>query len=370
VVQQLIKEALEAAWASNIEVRAPALLHISRVLTASNVSEATRVFEQAIALMAHLPMPTAQYLNERVLLIGAAVRPGHVRALQKVFPVPRRQNIRRLLRIMVDHGHALDAFEYLVDAANSDEYPYAIVPFVSGAYRNDHQRMQAARAAAVVWTRTRRDEFLRIFALNWVVLHQQEAKQILHDLLASVLGTPDRKIDVNIATETDNIEFASERDLRLFELLPVLQALEPEIAISIVQSRPQLAKAVARFPRGIRLHSAQSVSGDTLSGSIRAGSTTRPPGDRPDVDEIELLFSDAWRHYWDDSSDARPNLAPRECWPSTQLLRQAFHLAAQRCPNDAPELLGRVIDRDLHLFSQIALAASLAGLPELRLSQS
>jgi hypothetical protein len=86
--------------------------------------------------------------------------------------------------------------------------------------------------------------------------------------------------------------------------------------------------------------------------------------------EIEPFFVHASRLYSEDSNPASSNRAPRECWPSTQLFRRAFHMAGTARGTAAIALLDRVPDEDLRLFSTITLAAALSGLPEMRLSQS
>ena len=65
-----------------------------------------------------------------------------------------------------------------------------------------------------------------------------------------------------------------------------------------------------------------------------------------------------------------PNLAPRECWQSTQQFRRALHIAGKERGDRAVDLLERVSDDAVRLFSQITLAGALSRLPELRFSYS
>ena len=71
----LIKEATLAAHSSGLYVYAPALLHISRVLTIQDHSEANRLFDEAVQLIADLDPQSVRCFTDYALLIGAALRP-------------------------------------------------------------------------------------------------------------------------------------------------------------------------------------------------------------------------------------------------------------------------------------------------------
>ena len=59
--------------------------------------------------------------------------------------------------------------------------------------------------------------------------------------------------------DPEDPKLASEQEFELFRLIPALQHLEPDLAHSLLEARPQLAAAVRRFPLGMR-----SVWGGTI----------------------------------------------------------------------------------------------------------
>jgi hypothetical protein len=378
MVEQLIAETVQAARMAALEVRAPALLHASRVLTTQDRAEADRVFNEALALMPNLDPRSMRCFGDRVLLIAAAAQPSRFRELVKAYPpLPMLHGMDHVLQTMVDHGHVRAAAEYLAQPVNTDDYPYGTVPLILQQYAEDQQQsLDIMRSAAAAWRRSPVYDFFRLFAAQWKILPPEEARGILQELLAFVAAQPDRSIHARIGMD---VEFTSEQDFRRFELLPVLGRLEPETVRSLSESRPQFAKGVARFPLGLESVMTERRPAPAPAGGARGYVMAGNPKDFPMMHrlmeaeragELGPFFEHALRLYAEDSDPDNPNLVPRECWPSTQQFRRAFDLAGRVRGETAVELFDRVPDGDLLLFSQIALAAALRGLPELRLSQS
>ena len=378
VLQPLIEASVQAARGAGLDVRAPALLHVSRVLTTQENVEGRRLFDEAVELVTDLDPRSARCLADRVLLIAAAAHPSRVRELVNHDPIMSTHGrMSQVIQTMLKHGHVREAAGYITDPANAHEYPYETVPLVLRQYTNDEQQcVKIVRAAVAAWRRSPVYGFFRVFASHWTMLPPEEARQILGEMLAFVAAQPDQHFHASIATDNNGVEFTSEQNFHLFELLPVLCRLEPDTAKSLCESRPQLAKAAARFPLGQESVIAEQRAASRPVGQGRGYITGGNPKDFPMYELVEAeragdpepFFEYAQRLYEEDAKPEDPNLAPRECWPSTQQFRRAFHIAGKERGDRAVELLERAPDGAVRLFSQIALAGALSGLPELRFS--
>jgi hypothetical protein len=171
------------------------------------------------------------------------------------------------------------------------------------------------------------------------------------------------------------VEFSSSRSAALFEILGPLRHLSPELADRVTAHDPQLAAAAALCPYGW-----ETVN--QPAGEVKPFT----PEERADwirqndlvivgsasfriVDELETGFRDsmalAAQVFAADTDPARPNGAPKECWPSTNDYRAIVCRAARYEGRAALPLLDRIADDDLRMLAQVALAGELAGLPDL-----
>ena len=86
-------------------------------------------------------------------------------------------------------------------------------------------------------------------------------------------------------------------------------------------------------------------------------------------DERQSDFRDSFdlalRAFARDTDRRRPNLAPRECWPSAEHFRTILYAAGKYEGAGGARLLDRVPDPALRLFAEIELAAGLAGLEQI-----
>lgn len=67
--------------------------------------------------------------------------------------------------------------------------------------------------------------------------------------------------------------------------------------------------------------------------------------------------------YKDDADAKRPNLAPREFWPSSQHFRSLVHVAGEALGEVAEPYVALIPDTDLQLLARIELARALLGKP-------
>jgi hypothetical protein len=166
-----------------------------------------------------------------------------------------------LVNAMAEHGH--DAIAYLNDPLPGDHFPLHFVNNLDWECRDEDTRLKLLRAAMRGWKERAFGSpgpeeqfagpaFTALFGRHWSLLPREEARSVLLDLYQSAL---DVKAEPHRFALTDNPadpDLNSETELRLFQLMPALHSLEPELVQKILKDHPQLAAVATRFPMGMQ----------------------------------------------------------------------------------------------------------------------
>ena len=163
----------------------------------------------------------------------------------------------------------------------------------------------------------------------------------------------------------------------------LIEELLPEQARELVRKKRELARAIKRYPRGMK----------TISEEVRASSPQEKPeattstssasvimfaGREEREYAFALLAAQSTQDYGDAIKSARAaytrdngpngsnNCPPKAFWPSTAMYRSMFYFMGRAAAGNTENLLNHLPDSDVRIFAQIELAAGLCGLPELR----
>jgi len=173
---------------------------------------------------------------------------------------------------------------------------------------------------------------------------------------------------------------SSKREYSLFEILHVLQHLDPPLADSLIADHAQLAAITLRYPNGLETmwKEAKETEERRKEASRKSsGSDDAVGGDPRDFPFQRALlaasrdgdFKPAMEHalekYREDTGPENPNYAPKEFWASTSRFRKLFYRAGKKLGTQATDYLELFPDDDLRLFARIELAGALAGVAEL-----
>jgi hypothetical protein len=158
---------------------------------------------------------------------------------------------------------------------------------------------------------------------------------------------------------------SSEKELHLFQILPALEALDPEMTRTVMEQHPQLAAAAKRFPRGMQSASEEQPGFDPACDDIMTiGDSDVMYMSEALATDFSAAFQAAHDLYARDGDAGDPNEAPKDCWPSAWEYRNILFKAGQHLGINASSYLERIPDADLRLFAKIELCAAAAGLPQ------
>jgi hypothetical protein len=374
VVGELLVSAYAAAEHSKPDVRAAALLRIARVQTTLDRSHARRTFEQALDEIRRIPGRDGAFLLEHARLFAAAVAPDLLPSIPAEHHMSRHFEADNLGRTMIEHGNLEAALEFVMRYDDASTFPFSMAAML--IERVDAQeRLALVRRAAGAWREAHDDSFVWLFQSRWKLLPDEEAREIVREVVRAALDEPDKPIDATYDQE-GTIKITSFSEHTLFQVLHILRHLDLPLLESLLSSHPQFAAAARRFPYGmesimLEAEERKKSAGERCGGFVVAGSPSDFPYLRALMQgshdgDFEQPMEHARQQYRHDAAPEDCNLVPTEFWPSASRFRSILYAAGKRLGADASRYLARIDDPDLRLFAQIELAAALAGLPEFR----
>lgn len=368
------------AEASPPPVRAAALMRIARVESVADRAQARRSFESGLEEARRLSGFDRDWLLEQARVLAAAVAPDLIPALGSTTPSESRMESVIICRTMILHGHWDAAYEYVMHFDRPAGFPFGGVSLLM--QRCDKEAGAAlVRRAVKAWRAQGPGQhsdsgFLGMFRQGWKTLPADEARDVTHEIVRSLQSGPDRPVTAAYGFPDGVVTMTSSRQVTLFQIFHILRQLDPALAESVTAGNAQLAGAVRRFPNG--LDSMEEEAGrrraEGGSASGEGHGMAGHPGDFGYLTalldasrdgEFGACIEDALESYRQDAAPERPNLAPREFWPSTYRFRSTFYRAGMRLGRSAARYLERIPDEALRLFAEIEFEAALAGLPEL-----
>ena len=367
-------------------MRVAALLRIARVQTALDRGQARITFEIALEEVQRLKGRERESMVQLARLIAAAVAPDLLDEIPSSSHGPMREfESGMLVKTMLDHDLTDAAFKYVSGYNDPSTIPLGYIPNLVQRMKEDGPKLALFRHATEAWREMpdnhSRLDFLHIFQNLWKLMSQDEARDLAREIVRDSLGRPDRAIN---AGYFEDVVFTSRREHTLFEIIHVLQHLDPPLAETLIAGHEQLALAIRRYPHGQEsiLKESEERRKKSMAAGAACGGGFGMSGDEKDRPYMMAMmqaskngdFGPAIAHaleqYQEDTDPKSPNLAPKPVWPSTSSFRSILYQAGRQIGANAAVYLARVPEDDLRLFAHIELEAALAGLPELRAIQS
>jgi hypothetical protein len=382
--EDLLASALSQAERSDAPVRAAALMRIARVQTVLAPSEARQTFGRGLQEMQLLPPSHMDFLlQEQARMLAAAVDPDLVSSIPPTERARHHFEAERLAQTMLEHGHVEQAYAFVLGHTDDSTFPFGTVPMLMQRVEGESRKLALLRRAVKAWrgAPTAHSQFQWVFQTQWRTLPPDEALAVVREIVRYTLEQPE--FDGHGTYDAEGtVQIHSGRENNLFQILHVLRRLDPDLAAQLMAGHSQLAAAAVRFPYGMESVQEEGEARRRAAGKAACGEGFIMSGSRRDFAYMESLrqakrdgefaapIEHALERYREDAAPDDPNLAPRAFWPSTGAFRSILYAAGLRLGADAAALLDRIQDADVRLFAQIELAAALAGLPEVRGSQS
>jgi hypothetical protein len=127
-------------------------------------------------------------------------------------------------------------------------------------YKEGKDRVAVRRRAAEAWRHRRadphddlfrrvgRNRFIQLFQWQWTLLPAAEAREIAQEIVRAALDEPDHPMNFGYGEDP---AISPMRENSLFEILHVLQHLDPPLADSLFADHARLAAITLRYPIGL-----------------------------------------------------------------------------------------------------------------------
>ncbi|MGO9937019.1 MAG: hypothetical protein ACLPH3_05050 [Terracidiphilus sp.] len=348
MMDDLLARVREQSEHSELSVRAPALLHIARVERSFDATAAHQTFRRGLDAVQEMVGDDRQLFLQLARNIAAAMDPG----LLTEIPVeeggpPFGGDL--LVATMVAQGYVDAAYSYVL---NSDDnaFPFVGLTNLMHVLKKEEDRVAVLRRAAEAWRNGRadscedffrrmgRDGFIRLFQWRWTLLPAAEAREIAREIVRSALDEPDHPMNFGYG---EGPAISSKRENSLFEILHVLQHLDPPLADSLIADHAQLAAITLRYPNGLETVMQEAEERQKKAPRQSSDSEDGVGGDPRDFPFQRALlaasrdrdFKPAMEHalekYREDTGPENPNYAPKEFWDSTLRFRKLFYRAGK-----------------------------------------
>jgi hypothetical protein len=257
VLDDLLASAIEQAEHSKAPVRAAALLRVARVETAVNPSAARDTFDRGLDAIRHLSGLDGEFLLEQAALIAAAVAPDLLSGTPRLVAPHLLEDA--LLKVMLDHGHLLQAVSRLMHHEDDAEFPFFMMRQVMRRAGDADVRIALLRRAIEAWRnappydpmRPPDDGFIQLFQSEWKQLPPAEARTVVREIVRIALEQPEQPMTASYGDGDGAVEMTSWRAHVFFQVLHILRHLDTELADSLIAGHTQLADAARRFPKGV-----------------------------------------------------------------------------------------------------------------------
>jgi hypothetical protein len=383
MMAELLARAREQSEHSELSVRAAAWLYIARVERSFDADAAYWTFRRGLGVVQQMVGDDRQLFLQLARNVAAAMDPGLLTEIpaEEGGPPFGRDH---LIATMVAQGHLDAAYAYVLNS-DDDAFPFIGLTILMHALKKEGDRVAVFRRAAVAWRNRRadphgdffrsmgRDRFIELFQWRWTLLPAAEAREIAREIVRSALDEPDHPMN----SQCEGPSISSKRENSLFEILHVLQHLDPPLADSLIADHAQLAAITLRYPNGLETVGQEAEEQQKKASRQSSDSEDGVGGDPRDFPFQRALvaasrdgdFKPAMEHalekYREDTGPENPNYAPKEFWASTSRLRKLFYRAGKKLETKATAYLKMVPDDELRLFAGIELAGALAGVAEL-----
>ena len=197
MLEKILSEVRGQVEQSDPPVRAAALLHLARVLTAFDQAEAENVLERGIALTLEIPKPANDALISQAVTLAAAVSPP--RALRLMPLVADRwrwcAGMESMIFSMLRHGHMADAISYLSEPPPREHYPFGAATEAMGRSRNNAETrrniLRAEIRARLGESGSSAQGFDTLFSIWFRILPAEEAAAAVRKIARRIIEEPD-----------------------------------------------------------------------------------------------------------------------------------------------------------------------------------
>jgi hypothetical protein len=257
--RELLDNAAESVAAAKPQFHPAALMHIAHAYEVLDRKKALEFYQQAFTSSGALSGNERRNIQPEIITGVAQLNlPRAIEMLHQMRPAPAHVVTNIVVKLLqkneIDH-----AIELVESTGSTGAYSFSAVEQILGNLpADDPKRVAVFSSAMSAYTLHPMDaygdpqrDFVELLGRHWQEIPRSMAELSLNAILNNIL---DRKDDgpmmETIATAKGSIILKSQKDVELFDIINVADALDPKRTQEILNTRSDLRAAFELFPGG------------------------------------------------------------------------------------------------------------------------
>lgn len=260
--QELLEQAVEMSGGVQPEVSAAALMHLGENF-ASDRARARELLEKAFEATNGIPPgPVKRQLQAEVVRtagrVDAALAIGMIKRME--YPQARERDMREMASLgavqkLLGADKVGEVFELVEFLGSTGEYPYNLAQsLLKKLDPNDERNVTVLSSAIRAYTAKPTGRgFPELLGRYSERMPQAMLDSSARGIVNAILDRSDEETFAStISSQKGSASFQSRKDMELFDVMHILQKVDPKRAEEVLGKRPDLKAMLDRFPEGRR----------------------------------------------------------------------------------------------------------------------
>jgi hypothetical protein len=272
--KELLQTASEMVSTASSGIQVPALLELGLLYQDSDKKKTLELLDQAMGAA------STAALQARVVRTAADIDVDKAIEMAPSVPVQQRtEALERIVTALVAQKRLDRAVEVLEASAGQGGYPYRAADNLLSKLADDDPRRPSlfASATSALTPASRKTDYARLLVHQWRTLPRPLVDGAVTTLVNLILDEKsDTKTISTLSSSLGSVSFDNDKDYQLFDIMHILQLVDPKKAAALKEKRPALSAALDKFPEG-RL-SMKASDSDNIS-TNRNSTESKAPDD-------------------------------------------------------------------------------------------
>ncbi len=363
--RELLDAAAKMVASVQPQVQVAALLHLGDNYNLIDKKKSLEALEQAFASAADLPSGTQTDWrgDMQALVIGAVADVDLAKALELLpqlaasasdLPDRRLPTTEKIVRLLLEKSRFDKAIAVVESVGSTGEYPINAARMIFAKLpEDDARRVQVFSAATSAYTARPRGPMGEFLSRHWREVPRPMAESAMQAMLNAIFSKKEESdaATTTMSTAKGNVGFSSPQDRELFDILHVVQAIDPKRANEILETRHDLRAAVGRFPEGTA--SMRSGENDSMSMSVTRGGGKPDPQQQARQQMEGIARSRAAEAMEVARQDPQTALSLVRAIPSPAIQAQVLGSIARSVSEKDPTTAKSVLDQCIHILNEL-----------------
>lgn len=289
--REILDQAAEMVGAAQPQVQVVALMHLGDSYSAFDRNRALDLLKQAFSAAAVLPEIHGRnfrsHLQSDIIRHTVDLNLDEAIRQWKQMGAPSDQALEGVIRRLLAGKDVARAIGLIREASWGEGFGWESLKAVLGHLEASDPRvpplMQLARES---FERNPDERFGRLLGKYWQTLPAESVQACLKSYADWVVSEKDDSVwTVHIATSRGTAAFTDRKDYNLFYVMPAMEAVDPDLAKTLLLKRPLLQAALKQFP----LAEASMITKDGEAVSISVGSSDKRDNERDGAGRLDSL---------------------------------------------------------------------------------